>query len=145
MSELTRALSLLPHGAEFRFIDRLLTLQPGKEGTAEFTPKGDETFLRGHFPGEPLFPGVLLVEAAAQLAGVVAQSDPGIAPLAGLKLTAIRHAKILGTAKPGDKVLLRATVTGRMKNLIQASASADVMERTILETVITLSGEERAS
>src|SRR4051794_16595611 len=95
-------LSLLPHGPEFRFIDQLLQLQRGKSGAAEYRVRGDEPFLRGHFPGTPIFPGVLLVEAAAQLAGVIAQSDPDIAPLPGLKLTAIRGAKILGTAMPGQ-------------------------------------------
>ena len=79
--ELKLALSLLPHGPEFRFVDRLISLDPGKQGSAEFTLRGSESFLRGHFPGEPSFPGVLLVEAAAQLAGIVAQSDPAIAPL----------------------------------------------------------------
>lgn len=145
MIDLELALALLPHGAEFRFIDRLLTLDPGRNGSAEFTVKGNTEFLRGHFPGAPLFPGVLLVEAAAQLAGVVAQSDRTLAPLAGLKLTAIRNAKIFGTAKPGEKVLLRASVTGRMKNLIQATASADVNGTMVLETVITLSGDETDS
>ena len=139
--ELERALSLLPHGPEFRFVDRLVSLDPGKNGSAEFTLRGSETFLRGHFPSEPLFPGVLLVEAAAQLAGVVAQSDPAITPLRGLKLTAIRNAKILGTARPGETIKLRAEVLGRMNHLIQASATADVNGMTILETMITLSGE----
>ena len=87
--DLHHALSLLPHGAEFRFIDRLLNLIPGQSGEGEYKVRGNEPFLRGHFPGEPLFPGGLLVEAAAQLAGVVAQSDPGVAPLVGLKLTAL--------------------------------------------------------
>ena len=139
--DLVRALSLLPHGPEFRFVDRLISLVPGKAGTAEFTLRGDEPFLKGHFPNEPLLPGVLLVEAAAQLAGIVAQSDPEVAPLPGLKLTAIRNAKILGTARPGETISLRAEVLGRMNHLIQASASADVNGRTILETMITLSGE----
>ena len=74
--DLQCALKFLPHGAEFRFIDRLTNLNPGENGAGEYTVRGDEAFLRGHFPGEPIFPGVLLVEAAAQLAGVVAQSDP---------------------------------------------------------------------
>ena len=68
---MTDALSFLPHGPEFRFVDRLSALEPGASGAAEFTLRGDEPFLRGHFPGEPLMPGVLLVEAVAQLAGVV--------------------------------------------------------------------------
>lgn len=142
--QLHHALSLLPHGPEFRFIDRLRSLVPGKEGTAEFTLKGDESFLRGHFPGAPILPGAILVEAAAQLAGIVAQSDPAIAPLDGLKLTAIRNAKILGTARPGEVVHLRAEVVARMNHLIQATASADVNGNIVLETMITLSGEPRA-
>src|ERR1017187_3597142 len=100
--EFFKALSFLPHGPEFRFLDRLVNLDRGKSGVAEYKVRGDEPFLRGHFPGQPLFPGVLLVEAAAQLAGVVAQSDPQIRPLPGLKLTAVRGMKILGTAKPGE-------------------------------------------
>src|SRR5215467_11713084 len=95
---LKKALASLPHGPEFRFLDRLTRLEPGVKGAGEYTVRGDEPFLRGHFPGQPLFPGVLLVEAAAQLAGTVAQSDPQIPPLAGLKLTALRGIKILGTA-----------------------------------------------
>src|SRR5947207_10612547 len=93
-----RALSSLPHGPEFRFLDRLTELTPGVSGSAEYRVRGDEPFLKGHFPGAPLFPGVLLVEAAAQLAGTVAQSDPAIRPMAGLKLTALRNIKILGSA-----------------------------------------------
>src|SRR5271170_5148931 len=100
--DLQRALSLLPHGVEFRFIDRLVNLNPGQSGEGEYKVRGDEPFLRGHFKDEPIFPGVLLVEAAAQLAGVVAQSDPKIPPLAGLKLTALRNVKISGTAKPDE-------------------------------------------
>src|SRR3954454_14499121 len=102
------ALKLLPHGPEFRFIDRLSKLDPGKSGAGEYTVRGDEPFLRGHFPGQPIFPGVLLVEAAAQLAGTVAQGDPQIQPLAGLKLTAMRGIKILGTARPGEVINVEA-------------------------------------
>src|SRR5262245_40965994 len=114
------ALQLLPHGPEFRFVDRLLRLEPGKSGEGEYRVRGDDPFLRGHFPGEPIFPGVLLVEAAAQLAGTVAQADPEIGPLPGLKLTALRGVKILGTARPGEVIRLEAQIKGRLANLIQA-------------------------
>src|SRR3954447_25825470 len=92
----------LPHGPEFRFLDRLLSLEPGQSGTGEYLVRGDEPFLKGHFPGAPLFPGVLLLEAAAQLAGTVAQSDPKLTPLKELKLTALKGVKILGSARPGE-------------------------------------------
>jgi 3-hydroxyacyl-[acyl-carrier-protein] dehydratase len=135
------ALKHLPHGPEFRFIDRLLSLTPGKEGAGEYRVRGDEPFLRGHFPGDPIMPGVLLIEAAAQLAGVVAQSDPAITPLAGLKLTALRGVKILGAARPGDVVRLEASVIGRMGHLVQAQARGRVGDTLVLTAELTLSGE----
>jgi 3-hydroxyacyl-[acyl-carrier-protein] dehydratase len=138
---LKHALDALPHGAEFRFIDRLIALDPGKSGAGEYLLRGDEPFLRGHFPGQPLMPGVLLVEAAAQLAGMIAQSDPNIAPLRNLKLTAIRGAKILGAAIPGEIIQLEAKIVARMGNLVQAQATARVNGRVILQTEVVLSGE----
>lgn len=137
---LRKALSHLPHGPEFRFLDRLTALEPGQSGRGEYTVRGVEPFLRGHFPGEPIFPGVLLVEAAAQLAGVVAQNDPAIPPLAGLKLTAMRNVKILGTARPGETILLEATIAGRLGGLVQAHATARVGETICLTADLTLSG-----
>ena len=138
---LGRALESLPHGAEFRFIDRLLALDPGMSGAGEYQVRGDEPFLRGHFPDQPLMPGVLLLEAAAQLAGIVAQSDPNVPPMPGLKLTAIRGAKILGTARPGEVIRLEARVVGRLNNLVQAQALASVNGRLVLEAQLTLSGD----
>lgn len=134
-------LDFLPHGPEFRFLDSIVSLTPGREGAGEYRVRGDEPFLRGHFPGEPIFPGVLLVEAVAQLAGVVAQSDPAIPPLAGLKLAALRSVKIMGAARPGDVIELHARITGRLDNLIQAEAVGKVSGRQVLAAQLTLSGD----
>ena len=138
---MSHGLEFLPHGPEFRFIDKITALTPGKEGAGEYRVRGDEPFLKGHFPGDPIFPGVLLVEAAAQLAGVVAQSDPSIPPLPGLKLAAMRAVKITGIARPGDIICVTARVTGRLDNLIQTEATARVGDRQILSAQLTLSGE----
>jgi len=135
------ALKSLPHGPEFRFLDRLTGLDPGKSGSGEYTVRGDEPFLHGHFPGQPIFPGVLLVEATAQLAGTVAQSDPQIPPLAGLKLTAMRGIKILGTARPGEVIHLEAKILSRLGNLIQAQVVAKVNGQTVMQGELTLSGQ----
>jgi 3-hydroxyacyl-[acyl-carrier-protein] dehydratase len=140
MNNLVTALNLLPHGAEFRFIDRLTKLNPGQSGEGEYKVRGDEPFLRGHFPGEPIFPGVLLVEAAAQIAGVVAQSDPKISLLKNLKLTALRNVKILGTARPGEVIRLEVKITGRLGTLAQAQATARVAGELVLTAELTLSG-----
>ena len=136
-----RALAALPHGPEFRFIERLTALDPGKSGTAEYTLRGDESFLRGHFPGQPILPGVLLVEGAAQLAGVIAQCDPGVPPLRELKLTAIRSAKILGMVQPRETIEFKARIVARMGNLVQAQAIAKVAGRVVLEAEVVLSGD----
>ena len=142
--ELKKALALLPHGPEFRFIDRLLSLVPGCSAQGEYAVKGYEPFLCGHFPGQPLFPGVLLVEAGAQLAGIAVQSDPKVKPFAGLKLTALRNIKITGSAKPGEVVRLEARITGRLANLVQVEVSASVNRQTVMEGALTLSGDPGA-
>ena len=136
-----KALSFLPHGPEFRFLDRVIQLDPGKEGRGEYKLHGDEHFLRGHFPGSPLMPGVLVAEAGAQLAGVVAQSDPTREPLRDLKLTALRSIKILGAVLPGETIQLEAKVTGRMAGLVQATIAAHVGDRVILQGEVTLAGQ----
>ena len=145
MDRLELALVSLPHGREFRFLDRVLTLDPGRSATAEYTVRGDEPFLAGHFPDEPLFPGVLLVEAGAQLAGIVAQSESGSTPKARLRLTALRAVKILGTAHPGETILFEAHLLGRLGKLIQASAGARLSGQVILEAELTLSQESNGA
>jgi 3-hydroxyacyl-[acyl-carrier-protein] dehydratase len=137
---LADALARLPHGPEFRFLDRLVSLDPGKSGVGEYTVRIDAPFLRGHFPGDPLMPGVLLVEAAAQLAGVVAQSDPAIPPLASLKLAALRSVKILGTARPGETLRVEVVIAGRLGNLIQAEGQVFVAGGLVLNAGLTLVG-----
>lgn len=137
---LAQALAFLPHGPEFRFVDRLTALEPGVRGEGEYTVRGDEPFLRGHFPDDPMMPGVLLVEAVAQLAGIVAQSDPSHAPMPGLKLTALRQVKILGTARPGEIIQLRSEVKARLGNLVHAAATATVHGSVVLQAEVTLVG-----
>jgi 3-hydroxyacyl-[acyl-carrier-protein] dehydratase len=144
-SPLLAALAALPHGPEFRFLDRLLHLDPGKSGTGEYNVRGDEPFLRGHFPGQPLMPGVLLIEAAAQLVGTIAQTDPQLKPLRDLKLAALRSVKIFGTAQPGEVIRVEAQITGRLAGLLQAQAKAWVSENLVLEAELTLAGAPQSA
>ena len=137
---LKSALDRLPHGPEFRFLDRLVQLEPGVSGRAEYLVRGDEHFLRGHFPNEPMVPGVLMVEAIAQLAGAVAQSDPAISPFHTLRLTALRAVKIFGAAMPGQTLVINARITGRLGNLIQARGNVELDGNIIVEADLTLSG-----
>ena len=134
------ALLALPHGPAFRFIDALDELVAGQSGSGHYLLRGDEPFLAGHFPDAPLLPGVLLIEAVAQLGGVVAQSHPTLPPLPNLRLAAVHSAKITGSAVPGELVRLHATVLGRLGALVQIEGRAEVGSRVVLTTRLTLSG-----
>jgi 3-hydroxyacyl-[acyl-carrier-protein] dehydratase len=136
---LAEALAALPHGPEFRFVDRLLALDPGRGGVGEYTLRGDEPWLAGHFPGAPLLPGVLLVEAGAQLAGIVAQSAPDQTPGAPLRLTALRRVKFPAPVHPGETVRLEARLTARLGGLVQAEVRARVAAREVLHGEVVLS------
>lgn len=131
----------LPHGPSFRFVDDLIELMPGQDGVGQYLVRGDEAFLEGHFPGAPLMPGVLLIEALAQVGGVVAQCDPAIAPLQNLRLTAVQQAKILGSAVPGETLRLQAKVLGRAPGLVMVEGTVTAGGRVLLTGRITLSGQ----
>lgn len=134
------AMRSLPHGPEFRFVDRMISLTPGKEGVGEYHVRGDEYFLRGHLPGEPIMPGVLMTEAAAQVAGMVAQENPANPRWPRLKLTALRAVKILGAVRPGDTMRIEAVITGVLGDMIQARVFATVADEKVLSAEVTLSG-----
>ena len=133
-------LKALPHGPDFRFIDELKSLEPGQSAQGVYHITGDEAFLRGHFPGRPMVPGVILAEAIAQLAGVAAQSDDKHPALDDLRLTALSKVKILGAAVPGQSLAISARVVGRMGNLIQAEGEIRVDNALICTAVVALSG-----
>jgi len=142
-NELKSALESLPHGPSFRFVDALLSLQPGVAATGRYRVKGDEAFLEGHFPGRPMMPGVILLEAIAQLGGIVAQTDPELAAMDDLRLTAVRAAKILGAALPGEVLEIGAKVDGRLGGLVQISGTVSGPNGVLAAANVTLSGTLR--
>ena len=140
--DLVQALSALPHGPEFRFIDELTELVPGVSAKAVWKLKGDEEFLRGHFPGAPLMPGVLMIEALAQLGGILVQTRPGEAPLKNLRLTAVRQIKILGSITPGQSLHLSGSLQGMLDTLGQVIGEIrDDAGNVIITGSVTLAGE----
>jgi 3-hydroxyacyl-[acyl-carrier-protein] dehydratase len=106
--------------------------------------RGDEYYLRGHLPGEPILPGVLLVESAAQVAGMVAQEDPANPRWPRMKLTALRAVKIFDSARPGDTLRIHAVITGRLGSLMQADVSAFIGGAKVLSAELALSGVDDA-
>ncbi len=138
--DLHKALQALPHGPSFRFVDELKSLVPGREATAIYQVRGDEAFLGGHFPGQPMMPGVILIEAIAQLGGVVVQTDPQHPAMADLRLTGVRAAKILGAAVPGNVLEIRAKVEGRLGGLVQIEGEVLGPASVLATAKVTLSG-----
>jgi len=142
-ADLVQVLSSLPHGPEFCFIDELTELVPGSSAKAVWKLKGDEAFLRGHFPGAPLMPGVLMIEALAQLGGILIQTRPGEAPLKNLRLTAVRQIKILGSITPGQSLHISGTLQGMLDTLGQVSGEVrDDAGNVIITGAVTLAGEK---
>jgi 3-hydroxyacyl-[acyl-carrier-protein] dehydratase len=99
------SIDLLPHRPPFRFVDEVLTCEPGESTTAVYRVTGDEPFLAGHFPGNPVFPGVLLLEALAQTGAIAVLADPeraGSLPLFG----GVERARFRRIVRPGDTLTL---------------------------------------
>lgn len=120
----------------------MVELIPGASAKAVWKLKGDEEFLRGHFPGAPLMPGVLMIEALAQLGGILIQTRPGEPPLKNLRLTAVRQIKILGSITPGQSLHLSAALQGMLGTLGQVSGEIrDAAGHVILTGSVTLAGE----
>jgi len=111
-SAVVRADEYLPHRPPFLFVTDLLTVEPGQSATGSWQLTGEEAFFAGHFPGRPTLPGVLMVEALAQLGGVAVLADPKFAgklPLFG----GIERARFRRQVLPGDRLDLEVTL-GRM-------------------------------
>jgi len=122
----------LPHRKPFLFVDRVTGQVPGSEAAGEMTFALDDPMFAGHFPGNPIVPGVLLTEALAQMAGIAGASEKGFL------LSAIRDMKFPSPAGPGEKILLRAKKSGALGGLVQFSVSADVDGRIVAEGRVVL-------
>ncbi len=123
----------LPHREPFIFVGTVLEVQPGESALCEKTFPPDEPFFRGHFPGDPLVPGVIITEALAQTAGIAAGQDGR-----SFLLTAIKGMKFLRAVRPGEPMVLWARKIAVVGSLWQFDVSARVGDEKVAEGVIVL-------
>ncbi len=129
----------LPHRPPFVFVRELLATEPGKSADCATFFSPDDPIFAGHFPGNPLVPGVILTEALAQVAGIAAASGPlgNEKPL--LLLSAIRNMKFFRAVRPGEKIHLRAEKLAEVGDLVQFAVKATVDETPVAEGQLVLS------
>jgi 3-hydroxyacyl-[acyl-carrier-protein] dehydratase len=132
----------LPHRPPFRFLSAVVDLDPGRAGTGIWVVRGDEEFFQGHFPGDPVVPGVLIAEALAQLSGLVGFHREGMnGPAPGGRLV---HANVRFDAPvvPAADIQLRSSLTRSLGRLIQFEVSASVGERVVARGSLALAAAE---
>ena len=138
-SPLTSHLLQLPHRPPFVFVRELIKCEPGIVAEASTFFSASDPVFAGHFPDNPLVPGVLITEALAQTAGIAAASGypKDAKPL--FLLSAIRTMKFLRAVRPDERIDLRAEKLAHVDDLVQFKVEASVNGVRIAEGQLVLS------
>ena len=112
---------LLPHRYPFLLVDRVVEFEKDKRVLAYKNVTCNEPFFTGHFPGHPVMPGVLVIEALAQAGGLLTQlsRDPGAGDGQTFYLVKVDNAKFSRMVVPGDKLELDVELRRRIRNMAQ--------------------------
>jgi 3-hydroxyacyl-[acyl-carrier-protein] dehydratase len=125
--DLTQILRILPHRAPFVLLDRIIDVQPRRSARALKCVTYNEPFFPGHFPGKPIFPGVLILEALSQLVGVLAYASERFDSSQKIVyFMGIDRARFRTPVVPGDRMELEVEVLQRKSNIWKCSATARV-------------------
>jgi 3-hydroxyacyl-[acyl-carrier-protein] dehydratase len=129
----------LPHRPPFVFVREVLGCDPGQSVDAQTWFDAGDPMFAGHFPGNPIVPGVILTEALAQTAGIAAASGYPENERPLFLLSAIRTMKFLQAVPPGKKIDLRAEKIGATETLLQFKVTASVDGAPAAEGQLVLS------
>jgi 3-hydroxyacyl-[acyl-carrier-protein] dehydratase len=132
-------MSLTPHGAGFSFLDRFTVTQSGREGRGEKLLDPALPFFADHFPGQPLMPGVLLIECGAQAAGALwASTLPAGAPV-NFVLAQVVQFKLQAPVLPGQLVVTDVALENVFGQLAQFRITSRVEATEVARGRIVLS------
>ena len=116
--DIVKILEVLPHRYPFVMVDRVTEIVAGKTIRGHKMVSYDEPWAQGHFPGRPIFPGVLIIEALAQIGGILAYASDPFDPTSNLMFfLGIDKAKFRHTVTPGDRLDLHAEVLHHRTNV----------------------------
>ena len=127
--DVTRIQELLPHRYPFLLVDRVLELEPNQRILAVKNVSINEPFFQGHFPGHPVMPGVLVLEALAQAGGLLTQLSATKVEAGDEKLfylVKIDNARFSRMVVPGDQLMLEVKLKRVIRNMAMYECSASV-------------------
>jgi 3-hydroxyacyl-[acyl-carrier-protein] dehydratase len=133
--DIHQILDHLPHRYPFVLIDRVLSLELGKEITAIKNVSINEPFFPGHFPYHPVMPGVLIVEAMAQAAAILSFKTMGIKPTddAIYYFAGIDNARFKKPVSPGDQIILKVSIDRILRGIWKYKGVALVDDAVVAE------------
>jgi len=129
----------LPHRPPFVFVREIIMRDPGASAECATIFDHDNPMFAGHFPGNPLVPGVILTEALAQTAGIAAASGYPEEAKPLFLLSAIRSMKFLRAVRPEEQIDLRAEKLAQVGDLVQFNVKASVKGAAVAEGQLVLS------
>lgn len=133
MMEANEVREYLPHRYPFLLIDRVISVEAGQEIVALKNVSVNEPFFTGHFPADPVMPGVLLIEAMAQAAGILGFVSENKRPSDGYMylLCGSDKARFKRQVLPGDQVVLKARLVTTKRNILKFSCEAHVGDKLV--------------
>ena len=136
----------LPHRYPLLLVDRVIECVPGKRIHALKNVTINEPFCPGHFPHRPVMPGVMILEALAQAAGILAFKTAGVVPDEHTRFyfVGIDKARFRRPVEPGDQLILKATFERAMRGIWKFSTVAEVGGEEVASAIMMVAPEVKA-